>query len=99
LTEIERVICDTEIPWPSSAVSDRATARRLAGDLDTILLQALHKEPQRRYATVEHFAEDIRRHLSHLPVRARPDTLWYRTGKLVRRYRTAVLAVALIFLS
>ena len=48
--------------------------RRLRGDLDTILLTALRKEPARRYASVEQFADDIRRHLDGLPVRARPDT-------------------------
>ncbi|MCP4249280.1 MAG: serine/threonine protein kinase [bacterium] len=68
--------------------------RRLTGDLDTIVLKALRKEPQRRYASVEQFAEDIRRHLVGLPVTARPDTLVYRSGKFVRRHRIGVAVSA-----
>ena len=49
--------------------------RRLAGDLDNIVLKALSKEPARRYASVDQFSEDIRRHLAGLPVMARKDTL------------------------
>jgi serine/threonine-protein kinase len=64
--------------------------RRLAGDLDVILLAALRKEPARRYPTVAAFAEDLRRHLEGLPVRARGDTFSYRAGKFVRRNRLAV---------
>src|SRR6185312_2681383 len=53
------------------------------------------KDPQRRYASVEQFSEDIRRHLEGLPVLARKDTLAYRTAKLVRRNRPGVAAVVL----
>jgi eukaryotic-like serine/threonine-protein kinase len=67
-------------------------ARALRGDLDTIILRALSKEPERRYASVDAFATDLRRHLSGLPVQARPDTFRYRTGKFVRRNLAAVLA-------
>ncbi|MGA9994094.1 MAG: serine/threonine-protein kinase [Pyrinomonadaceae bacterium] len=49
--------------------------RRLAGDLDNILLKSLRKEPERRYASAQEFSEDLRRHLEGLPVLARPDTL------------------------
>jgi non-specific serine/threonine protein kinase/serine/threonine-protein kinase len=66
--------------------------RRLRGDLDTILLTALRKEPDRRYQSVDQFAEDVKRHLAGLPVRAQPDTFRYRTGKFVRRNRVAVVA-------
>jgi eukaryotic-like serine/threonine-protein kinase len=65
--------------------------RRLQGDLDTIVLMALHKEPQRRYASVKDFAEDIQRHLEQRPVKARRPTLAYRASKLVRRRRSEVL--------
>ncbi|MEO1367734.1 MAG: serine/threonine-protein kinase, partial [Acidobacteriota bacterium] len=64
--------------------------RRLVGDLDNIALKALRKEPQRRYASVEQLAEDLRRHVDGLPIRARPDTLRYRLGKFVRRNRRGV---------
>jgi non-specific serine/threonine protein kinase/serine/threonine-protein kinase len=73
--------------------------RKLAGDLDNIVLMALRKEPARRYASVEHFSEDIRRYLEELPVSARKDTLGYRVDKFVRRNKAAVAAAALILLS
>ncbi len=71
--------------------------RRLRGDLDNIVLTALRKDPGRRYASVEQFSEDIRRHLEGRPVFARKDTLGYRTVKFVRRNRIGV-AVAVIVL-
>ena len=61
--------------------------RRLSGDLDTIMLMALRKEPERRYASVDQLATDIRSHLKGRPVIARSDTFLYRTGKFVRRNR------------
>jgi serine/threonine protein kinase len=70
--------------------------RRLAGDLDNILLMALRKEPKRRYASVEQFSEDIRRHLEGLPVLAHKDTFLYRSHKFVRRNRIA-LSIAVLF--
>ena len=70
--------------------------RQLAGDLDTIVLMALRKEPQRRYLSVEHFSEDIRRHLEGLPVLARKDTFAYRGGKFVKRHTFGVAVAALI---
>jgi serine/threonine-protein kinase len=73
--------------------------RRLAGDLDTIVLKALHKDPARRYASAEQFLDDIKRHLAGLPVQARPDTLGYRASKFVRRHRVGVSAAALLVLT
>jgi len=73
-------------------VDRRRWSRRLAGDLDNILLMALRKEPDRRYESVEQLAEDLRRHLAGLPVVARPDTLGYRTRTFVRRNLAAVSA-------
>lgn len=80
------------------ARSEKATRlrRRLRGDLDNIVLKALRKEPERRYASAEQLAEDIRRHLQGLPVTATPDSLSYRAGKFVRRHRFGVAAAALI---
>lgn len=72
--------------------------RRLADDLDNIVLMALRKEPQRRYASVDQLSDDISRHLNHLPVTARPDTRSYRFSKFVRRHRAGVaFAVVLLF--
>jgi len=70
--------------------------RRLSGDVDTIVLKAMRKEPQRRYASAEQFAEDIRRHLEGLTVIARHDTIGYRFSKFVRRNRTGVAAAMLV---
>src|SRR6187402_1782963 len=71
--------------------------RQLAGDLDNIILKALSKEPSRRYASVDQFSEDVRRHLVGLPVIARKDTWGYRTTKFVRRNRAVVVAAAMTF--
>jgi len=95
--DIAEAICTTEPVRPSLAAgeTDAGLARRLRGDLDTILLTALRKEPARRYASVEQFAGDVLRHLDGLPVRARPDTFGYRAGKFVRRHRAGVAAAIL----
>jgi serine/threonine protein kinase/tetratricopeptide (TPR) repeat protein len=73
--------------------------RRLAGDIDNMVLMAMRKEPQRRYTSAEQFAEDLRRHLVGLPVIARRDTIGYRSRKFVRRHRVGVAAAAVIVLS
>lgn len=76
--------------------SPEELSRRLSGDLDNIVLMALRKEPERRYASVEQFAEDLRRHLENLPVIARKDTLGYRASKFVRRHKAGVAAAAAV---
>ncbi|HYL11911.1 MAG TPA: serine/threonine-protein kinase [Terriglobales bacterium] len=89
-------------PLVVSAVRDGSPeklVKRLNGDLDNIVLMALRKEPQRRYVSVEQFAEDIRRHLEDLPVSARQDTLRYRTSKFVARHTAAVLAATVAALA
>jgi tRNA A-37 threonylcarbamoyl transferase component Bud32 len=73
--------------------------RALRGDLDTILRMALHPQIERRYASVERFAEDIRRHLQHLPVTARRDTLSYRVSTFVTRHTLGVAVVAVAALA
>jgi serine/threonine-protein kinase len=77
----------------------RQLRRRLRGDLDRIVLKALQKEPERRYASAEALEVDVRRHLEGLPVSARGDALAYRAMKFVRRHRVGVAAAALVFLS
>jgi serine/threonine-protein kinase len=81
----------SEIPAPQ--------ARALRGDLDTIVLKALHKTPGERYATVNAFADDLRRLLAGRPVIARPDSAWYRTSRFVRRNRLAVAAAGGVVLA
>ncbi|MEP6955935.1 MAG: serine/threonine-protein kinase, partial [Chthoniobacterales bacterium] len=83
----------------ASPTSLKSWATSLRGDLDNIVLMALRKEPERRYASVEHFSEDIRRHLEGLPVAAHADTLSYRTDKFVRRNKMAVLGTLLLLLA
>jgi non-specific serine/threonine protein kinase/serine/threonine-protein kinase len=70
--------------------------RLLSGDLDNILLRGLQKEPQRRYSSAEQFADDIRRYLQGLPVRACKETFIYRTTKFVRRNKGGVAAAVLV---
>jgi len=86
------------------AAAQRATTpdklrRLLCGDLDTIVAKALKKNPQERYASVTALADDLRRHVSHEPIGARPDTLAYRTAKFVRRNRVAVALATLVFIA
>src|SRR5262249_39809647 len=86
---------------PSDVVTDAARRRALRGDLDTIVLKALKKHPGERYASADALAADLRRHLAHEPVLARPDSKAYRLRKLLRRHRVAVgggtaVAVALL---
>jgi serine/threonine protein kinase/tetratricopeptide (TPR) repeat protein len=69
--------------------------RCLQGDLDTIVMMALRKEPERRYASAEEFSNDIARHLSSRPVKARQATVVYRTGKFLSRHRESVAAVVI----
>jgi eukaryotic-like serine/threonine-protein kinase len=88
----------TREPARASAVTTLPTIRRreLEGDLDNILGKALKKAPDERYASVGAFADDLRRFLTHEPVRARPDTVTYRVSKFVRRHQGGVLSALLI---
>jgi len=70
--------------------------RRLAGDLDNIVLKALRKEPLRRYGSVEQLSEDLRRHLEGLPVTARSDSWHYRAVKFTRRHKVGMLATTMV---
>ena len=72
-----------------------ASARRVSGDLDTIVGKALEREPERRYGTAAALAEDVERHLTQRPVAARRPTLAYRLGRTLMRHKLAtVLALA-----
>jgi tetratricopeptide (TPR) repeat protein/tRNA A-37 threonylcarbamoyl transferase component Bud32 len=93
--DLARAICEEDPRRPSDVATEAGLARRLRGDLDTIALKALQKDPSRRYSTVEQFAEDITRHLDGLPVLARPDTVRYRTTKFITRHKAGVAAAGL----
>jgi Tol biopolymer transport system component len=68
---------------------------QLKGDLDSIVMMALRKEPQLRYASVHELAADLRRYLAGEPVRAMPPTLRYRLRKFAQRRSGRVAAVIL----
>ncbi len=97
-SHIEQVIAEREPVRPSAAAKDAALSARLRGDLDTIVLKALRKEPERRYGSAAELADDLGRHLTHLPVTARPDTWSYRTRTFLRRHATAVAVAAGVLL-
>ncbi|HEY4284407.1 MAG TPA: protein kinase [Chthoniobacterales bacterium] len=99
LEELSRVVCEEEIRPPSQVVASSGTRQELKGDIDNIVLCALRKEPTKRYATVQEFGEDIRRHLNAAPIEAHAPTAIYRatqffTSGAHRRYWSVVGAVA-----
>lgn len=81
---------------PSRKQTLRRRAREIAGDLDNIVLKALSKRPEQRYASVEAFALDLVRYLEGKPVLARPQSLAYRSHKFVHRHRWVLATAALI---
>jgi eukaryotic-like serine/threonine-protein kinase len=85
-----------QVPPPPSTVASDAVARLLRGDLDAIVLFAMRKEPEMRYATVADFADDIRRHLEGKPVVARRPTLAYSARCLVKRNGSRLIASAAV---
>ncbi len=111
--QIARRIVESEPARMSSCVSGAAAQtvaqcrrtsperlrRRLQGDLDTIVATAIKQRPDERYASVSALADDIRRHLAHRPIHARPDSRWYRLRKYVRRHLVGVAAAAAIALA
>jgi eukaryotic-like serine/threonine-protein kinase len=112
LGAVGMAICESQPPKPSRAILEpqgeaariaaerganpKRLRRELAGDVDSIILTALRKEPERRYASAGQFAEDIRRHIEGLPIRASEDSWSYRTGKFVRRHKIGVAFAALL---
>ena len=111
--EILRVVTQEEPTVPSTAVarvrSDETASllgstpprlrRRLAGDLDYIILKALEKDPGRRYASVDQLGRDIHRYLESLPVLGRGRTTAYLLSRLVRRHRVAFATGGLVALA
>jgi eukaryotic-like serine/threonine-protein kinase len=93
----------TEEPPRASSVakSTAIRARSLQGDLDNILHKAIKKNPAERYASAAAFADDLQRYLSDEPVQARPDTVYYRVSKFVKRHTvgTALVSIAVVLLS
>ena len=113
--EVFRLVCETEPEPPSALLGrpvdpdaerpwDRpetraALRRRLAGDLDAIVLMALRKNPQDRYGSAQALADDLRHHLEGRPVLARGSGFTYVVGRWMNRHRTVVAAVSLVLLA
>ncbi len=93
--EIARVICE-QTPPPPSAANQGQDAKRLRGDLDRIVMMAIRKEPERRYASAEQFSADVHAYLGGYPLLARTSTWRYQTVTFLRRHNGAV-AVAAVF--
>ena len=89
---LEDAILHSEPRPPSAVAAGRTQSRALRGDLDTVVLKALKKDPAERYSTIDAFAEDIRCFLQDRPVRAQPDRPLYRLSKFLRRNRLMVTA-------
>ncbi|MGE0461912.1 MAG: tetratricopeptide repeat protein [Vicinamibacterales bacterium] len=90
--EIERVVCDTDAPRPSTVVAG------LHEDLDIIVGTALHKDRERRYRSVEALVDDVARFLEGRPIHARPATWAYRARRFVARHRWEVTVAGLFVL-
>jgi serine/threonine protein kinase len=90
LPEIARAICEDPPARPSTA------APGLRGDLETILLKALEKEPARRYKSAEAFADDLRRYLERRPIEARPPSAAYQLSLFARRHAWIVGSLAAV---
>src|SRR5262249_61253014 len=92
-------VCDTDVVRPSAADRAPGLTERVDGDLDNIVLMAMRKERERRYKSVDQFAEDLERYLHGLPVLARQDSFAYRARKFVGRHRLPIGAAAIVLLS
>lgn len=93
-TALIHAVLEGEPPAPSSVSGDT----RLRGDLDTVVLKALRREPEERYDSVRALADDLERYLTGRPITARPPALAYRARKFVARNRGAVAAAAVALL-
>ncbi len=91
LPEAVRVICE-EAPRKPSTFS-----KTLRGDVETIALKALEKEPARRYQSASAFADDVERYLTNQPILARPPSAVYQLKKLVARHKLPALLTSTLF--
>ncbi|TVR18255.1 MAG: serine/threonine protein kinase [Balneolaceae bacterium] len=99
----KRFMGSSKIDLKKQLAKERGTtivelAGRLKGDLDAIIYKSLHKDPERRYGSVEALITDLERYQKSLPVSARPDTFGYRSRKFILRNRWAMAAAAMIFI-
>ena len=93
---LAEAITHADAPRASTTATDPALRRQLQGDLDAIVARALAKVSNERYANIDALADDIERHLRGEPVRARPDSRWYRAERWVRRHKLETAMAAAI---
>ena len=93
--ELQRAICQEPEPVPS----ERSRVRALRGDLDTIVLKAIQKDPDRRYQSVDELNDDLGRYLDRRPISARKSSWVYRCGKFLRHYWIPSVAAAVAILA
>jgi serine/threonine-protein kinase len=107
-SQAEKVLTEQEAEQPSDAAEKAAAAEGMNGsavtaskaawaDLDVLCLTAMHKDPRRRYQSVEALIRDVNHYLDGEPLEARPDTWHYTLGKFVRRHARLVSAAAIVF--
>lgn len=97
--EIDHAVCEAQTERPSAAAARTGEFRHIDPELDVIVLEAMHKDPARRYASVEHLADDLRRYLDGLPIQARRDSRSYRARKFLRRHRVGAAAAAMLLVT
>ncbi len=76
-------------------IEGRRLPSKLKGDLDAIVLHAIEKRPEDRYASAGELADDVARHLRGEAVQARPGKL-YRLGRFMRQHKAASFVGALV---
>ena len=74
----------------------RTVRKLLAGDLDSIVLKAIQKDPSKRYRSIEQFEADIQRYLEDRPVSSRKMTFFYRADKFIKRHKAAAIAIGFL---
>ncbi len=113
LSEIQRILREDTPPRPSVRISTSQDAtvaatrkldiaglsKRLAGDLDWIVMKALEKDRARRYDTALELGDDLRRHLEDEPVLAGPPSQIYRLRKLFAKHRGAAVSITVVTLA
>ena len=103
--EVMRAVCEQTPTAPSHVWKENPelappdASRKLSGELDTIVLMAMRKEPARRYVSVGQLAEDVQAFLGGYPIRARTDAWGYRYRKFVRRHKAGFAATVAVALS
>jgi serine/threonine protein kinase len=97
LRESQTLICETDPERPSAR--NPALRGRLMRDLDVIVLKALRKQPEDRYASVGDLIADLDHALAGLPLKARHYTSAERLGNFLRRHRIEAIAAALVLAS